>query len=96
MFKFVKIVGTAAVLSGFAAPLALADSHDPTSHGTQIECYASITNQCNSTGGCSEEDYNWGLDQCDAIYEQARPVSVPPNNFKATTPTTRGKKFMRR
>jgi hypothetical protein len=96
MIKLVKIVGTAAVLSGFAMPMAVAGDTNGTEHSTHIECYASVTNQCNGAGGCSDADYNWGLDQCDSIYEQSssRPLNVPPNNFKAAT--TGGKKFMRR
>lgn len=95
MINLVKIVGTAAVLSGFAMPLALAGDTNGTEHSTHIECYASVSNQCNGAGGCSDADYNWGLDQCDSIYADSRPrPQNGPSNFK--TNTTAGKKVMRR
>ena len=42
---------------------------DPTVHNSLPACYASINHQCygNGQNNCSEDDYNWGLDQCDEI-----------------------------
>jgi predicted TIM-barrel enzyme len=95
MIRLVKIVGTAAVLSGFAMPLAVAEDTNGTEHNTHIGCYASVTNQCNGAGGCSEEDYNWGLDQCDSMYGQAS-IQRPPFNLNFKAKTTRGKNVILR
>ena len=70
----------ALVIVGVVSP-ALADI---TEHDTLPACYASITLQCNQNGGCSEEDYNWGLDQCDEIYDnQASIKPQRPMGMKA-------------
>lgn len=43
------------------------------SHNTQISCYAYVHAQCygNGENNCSQDDYEWGLGQCDDNYSKA-------------------------
>lgn len=41
---------------------------DVTEHSNLIECYASVSAQCNQVGGCDDEGYEFGFSQCDGYY----------------------------
>ena len=80
MNTLTKTVAAAAVCAGFSFP-ALADTTDD--HWDQFSCYAYVHDQCYANGenNCSEDDYNWGLDECDGYYEStgATPLAIPQN-----------------
>jgi len=95
MIKLVKIFGTAAVLSSFMMPLAVAGG--ASEHATKAACYASIHSQCygNGENNCTEEEYNMGLDWCDEYYPIAEiDTQQGPSDLKANA--KRGKTFMLR
>ena len=85
--KFIIKSVAAFVIVGLASP-ALADI---TEHDTLPACYASISLQCDQGGGCSEEDYNWGFDQCDEIYGNA--AEIKPQRPIGLTVKTSNKRF---
>lgn len=57
-------------------PLAIAEDTNGAEHNTHTGCYASVADQCNGAVGCSEEDYSWGLDQCERTHGRAQPAAL--------------------
>lgn len=47
-------------------------------HSDRPSCYLSVHSQCyvDTDTPCSDDDYQWGLDQCDSSYPAQ--IAVPP------------------
>ena len=62
------VAGTLGVLMMPAVSFAAVD------HNSAMSCYAYVHSQCygNGKNNCSDDDYNWGLDQCDQYYPSAK------------------------
>jgi hypothetical protein len=61
------------------------------SHSSQFSCYAYVHDQCfvHSRRPCDQEGYEWGLDNCDEMYE--RPTArrpAPPQGLALPTSTS--------
>lgn len=69
-----------ALLAGLAFP-AYAD----TNHTTIMGCYASVHSQCygNGSNNCSDDDYQWGLDNCDGAYGNTNASGHRPGRLVA-------------
>ena len=75
------------LMLGFTLPVAA-----ETAHSDAISCYAYVHSQCygNGENNCSQEDYEWGLDQCDGYYP-TKGLERPerPGGLKASRSNTR-------
>ena len=86
------------ILAAVAAAVALTAASTTTaaaSHNTQISCYAYVHGQCygNGENNCSQEDYEWGLDQCDDYYSEAPARTMERPKGLANVPSKRGIKM---
>ncbi|QBK30979.1 hypothetical protein [Roseitalea porphyridii] len=76
----------AIVLGGMIGALGAA-SVAQAEHNSKISCYAYVHDQCFGGGAsnCSDDDYDWGLDQCDGYYPSTEPARQAIGNIKAST-----------
>jgi len=89
MTHTLKLRSLVSAFAGIVAATAIVTtaSADMTEHNSHISCYASVHHQCygNGANNCSDEDYDWGLDQCDSYYSESNTSERPaaPAGLKA-------------
>lgn len=91
---------TKSILAAVAGAVALAASATTVAasgqaHSTHIACYAYVHGQCygNGENNCSQDDYEWGLDQCDQTYSEAPAKRLDRPEGLANVPSKRGIKM---
>ncbi|MEN0000350.1 MAG: hypothetical protein AAF940_05645 [Pseudomonadota bacterium] len=67
-----------AAMGGFALALGFAGVANA-SHNSRFTCYVHVHETCfnSSKPNCSQEEYEWGLDECDNTYPNSKPVRKP-------------------
>lgn len=86
MMKTRNTLRTLAVVTGLAISSGLLAAG--IDHSDRPSCYLSVHSQCyvDSDSPCSDDDYQWGLDQCDTSYPAQRAVPpAKPLGLKAST-----------
>ena len=75
-----------ATISGFVLALGFAGVAKA-DHNSRFSCYAYVHDQCygENSANCSQDEYEWGLNECDGYYPSSKPIRKP--TFGVLAPT---------